>query len=96
MAWVFAVKDVTGRRIHLSAERWAHISRKHPDVVPYLEEIPQILRCSLQRREVSSRKVYYAAYFKHRPFPEKFLVVIGKYLNDHGFILTAYFALRLP
>ena len=31
MDFIFTVKDRTGRDIHLSKERWRHISRDFPD-----------------------------------------------------------------
>ena len=34
---------------------------------------------------------YYYRYFKNRKSPAKYLLVIVKYLNGHGFIITAYF-----
>lgn len=34
---------------------------------------------------------YYYKYFKNRKSPAKYLLVIVKYLNGEGFIVTAYF-----
>lgn len=95
MTLLFSVKDLHGRVIYLSTERWKHISKRHPHIVPYLYEIPSILQHPLSWKKVSSHKVHYSAYFKAHPFPEKFLVVVGKYLNNHGFIVTAHFTKHL-
>ena len=96
MDWTFRIKDITGRDIRLSKERWKHILRYHPEVLPYFFEIADVLRHPLKRREeISTGKTYYYQYFKTRQFSEKFLVIVVKYLNNHGFVISAYFIKRL-
>ena len=38
---IFEVIDKTGRKIHLSKERWNHLATKHPDMSNYLEEVEE-------------------------------------------------------
>ena len=92
MAWIFEVEDKSGRKIHLSDERWKHLNQEHPEVAPYLEELKDILKNPLKITdyELDSNVKYYYKYFKERE-TAKYLLVIVKYLNNHGFIITAHF-----
>ncbi len=93
MALVLEVEDKSGRKIHLSNERWNHINQEHPEVAPYLEEIKETLKnpVKLSHYEFDEKVRYYYKYFKERISKERYLLVIVKYLNNHGFIITAYF-----
>ena len=42
MSWVLEIKDKSGRRIHLSKERWSHI-QKHPNMSDKIEQIKETL-----------------------------------------------------
>ncbi|MBI2655436.1 hypothetical protein HYX06_03365 [Candidatus Woesearchaeota archaeon] len=92
MTWVFEIEDKTGRKIHLSDERWKHLNQEHPEVAPYLEDIKETLKTPLKitAYEYDENVKYYYKYFKEREVA-KYLLVIVKYLNNHGFIVTAYF-----
>ncbi len=48
MSWVFEIKDKSGRKIHLSKERWTHINQEHPEVSNYLEEIKETIQSPLK------------------------------------------------
>jgi len=58
----------------------------------YLEEIKQTLKRPLKitLHEKGDLRNYYLC-LKHRKHPEKYLRVIVKYLNEHGFVITAHF-----
>ena len=92
MTWIFEVEDKSGRKIHLSDERWKHLNQDHPEVAPYLEDIKETLKNPLKitTYEFDENIKYYYKYFKERE-GAKYLLVIVKYLNEHGFIITAYF-----
>ena len=92
MTWIFEVEDKSGRKIHLSDERWKHLNQEHPEVEPYLEDIKETLKnpVKITEYELDENVRYYYKYFKERE-SAKYLLVIVKYLNDHGFIITAYF-----
>ncbi len=93
MDWIFEVEDKSGRKIHLSKERWSHINEEHPEVAPYLEEIKETLKnpVKITTYEFDENIKYYYKYLKERESDAKYLLVIVKYLNKHGFIITAYF-----
>ena len=92
MTWIFEVEDKSGRKIHLSDERWKHLNQEHPEVTPYLEELKETLKNPLKitTYELDENVKYHYKYFKERE-SAKYLLVIVKYLNEHGFIITAYF-----
>ncbi len=92
MTWIFEVEDKSGRKIHLSDERWKHLNQEHPEVAPYLEDIKETLKnpVKITEYELDENVRYYYKYFKERE-SAKYLLVIVKYLNNHGFIITAYF-----
>lgn len=90
MDYIFEIVDKSGRRIHLTKERWSHIRKKHPEVED-LEEVEQSLRNPDKITPNYSDKTVqrYYKYFKNKRLP--YLLVIVKYLNGEGYIVTAYF-----
>ena len=34
---------------------------------------------------------FYYKYFKHKPLPYKYLLVLVKYLNGEGYVVTTYY-----
>lgn len=89
MEIIFVVNDKSGRRIHLSNERWTHINQEHPEVASYLEDIKDAVTNPIRFVPSDADVNYYYKYFKQRQ--SQYLLVIVKYLNKHGFIITAYF-----
>lgn len=92
MKTIFEVIDKTGRKIHLSKERWGHIRKKHPEIED-LELIKQVLESAnkIKDYELDKSTNYYYKYLKNIKSSAKYLLVIVKYLNGDGFIVTAYF-----
>ena len=91
--WIFEVKDKSGRMIHLSNERWKHINQDHPEVAHHLEEIKDTLEnpVKIASYSIDENVKYYYRYFKERKSRARHLLVIVKYLNGNGFIITSYF-----
>ena len=89
MSYILEVIDKTGRKIHLSNERWSHIRKKHPEI----EEIKQALinPNKLKENPLDETINYYHKYFKHKKSQGKYLLISVKYLNGNGFIITAFF-----
>ena len=83
MNYIFEIIDKSGKKIHLSKERWAHIRIDHPEVE--LEEKP------IKILKINEEKYYYFHYFKHKNLPNKFLRVIVKYKNSEWSVMTAHF-----
>ena len=98
MVPVFDIEDQSGRKIHLSKERWRHINEEHPEIAAYLEALKDTLVNPLRiiTYTLDDTVHYYHRYYKERASPAKYLIVIVKYLNHHGFIITAYFVRTLP
>jgi|SRR3989338_2550642 len=93
MAYIFQTTDKSGRKIHLSKERWKHINQEHPELSDYLEEIKETLKNPTKAKEFDygNDVIYFYKYYKSRESAAKYLLVIVKYLNGKGFIITAYF-----
>ena len=89
MNHIFEIVDKTGRRVHLSNERWRHIRIDHPDI----RETEIILSLQKPIKIIDKGKNKYFCYqnFKYKKSPATFLRVIVKYLNGLGYVITAYF-----
>ncbi len=90
MNYVFETTDKTGRKIHLSKERWSHIRKKHPEI----EDI-EALENTLTRPDKITEYDFeeqICYYFKHMPNLKtpNILLVIVKYLNGKGCVVPAY------
>ena len=88
MPWILEVKDKSGRKIHLSKERWSHI-QKHPDMSDKIEQIKETLTNpqSITEFEYDSDVRFYFRYYKER---KEYLFVSVKYLNGEGYIITSF------
>ena len=91
MQEVFEVIDKTGRRIYFLREKWTHITSPqslHPYMENYLEEIKNTLIKPLIiiPNKYDETKANYYKYLKGR---KQYLLVV-KYLNGEGFVLTAF------
>ena len=73
----------------MSRERWNHIMEKHPNVNS-LELIRNTLESpSFIKKDKFDHLVnYYYKYFKNK---NNYLLVVVKYLNGNGFILTSFY-----
>ena len=93
MTKLFEVRDKTGRNVYLPSITWSHIVRKHPYVSSYFEEIKETVQKPDKITDYSLDKDvrYHYKYYKHRESPNQYLLVIVKYLNSSGFIISAYF-----
>ena len=93
MDWIFEIQDKSGRKIYLSKDRWTHINQEHPEIAPYLEDLKETLRnpTTVTTYSFDENVKHYYQYIKDRKSDAKHLLVIVKYLNEHGFIITAYF-----
>jgi alanine-alpha-ketoisovalerate/valine-pyruvate aminotransferase len=90
---IFEITDQFHREIALNEERLKHILT-HPEIkrgeLKKIKEtvlIPDFIKQSKQDANVW---VYYKLYDK-TPVGKKFVAVIAKILNHHGFIITSYF-----
>ena len=93
MDLIFEVIDKTGRKIRLTKKQWNHITRKHPQVANYKEDIIETLKNPLKITGyiLDEHIRYYYKYFKHKNTPEKYIKVVVKYLNREGFVISVFF-----
>jgi hypothetical protein len=89
---IFEVTDKSGRKIHLTKERWSHIRKKHPEV-ENIEEVKEAIGnpTKITFPKFDNSVGFYYKYFKHKASPDKFLLVLVKYLNGAGYVVTAYY-----
>ena len=90
MNYVFEVKDKTGRKIRLTKKIWSKIRKKHYEIEDE-ELIIETLNKPDKIKDYDENIVYYYKYYKNRPLPKRFLLVIVKYLNGKGIVVTSYF-----
>jgi len=90
---VFKIKDKTNREIRLTKERWSHINEEHPEIAQHIEDIKETLKTPFKIISYNDDEnvKYYYKYLKNRKPTAKYLLLIVKYLNGEGFIITAYF-----
>ena len=89
MDWIFEIIDKSGRKIHLSNERWTHI-QKHSEMSDKIEQIKETLvKPSLVIPQDYDPNVHF--YFRFYKDMKKFLFVSVKYLNGDGFIITSFY-----
>jgi len=91
---IFESKDKIGKTIYLTKERWVHISKEHPEVKNYFNNFDDTLINPTKMMDYfyDNNIKYYYKYFKEK---KSYLLIIAKYLNGEGFIITAYFVRNL-
>lgn len=96
MSRILEVKDKAGKIIYLTNERYKHIT-KHPEMQNTLSIIEQTIKNPQKITGYlldSSTKFYYS-YHKNRKSKAKYLRVVVKYMNGEGFIVTAFFVVKI-
>lgn len=97
MDYVFEIIDKTGRKIHLTKERWTHITSpisQHSYMTNYLEKIKLALLYPdfIAIHSLDETKTDYYTYIKE----EKAYLLVGvKYLNGEGFVITSFLTRKL-
>jgi len=89
MQAVLEVRDKSGRTIHLSKERWAHILM-HPEMANKLEQIREALVAPLQIIQFDIDPAVHF-YYQYEKSMGCYLLVSVKYLNSHGFVITSFY-----
>jgi len=87
----FEIIDKTRRKIRLTKKQGSHIRQNHPEVEN--EEVIKetVLNPNKITQPYEGKKYYFYKYFKHRKGPDKYLMVIVKYINGDGFIITSFY-----
>ncbi|MBI2612067.1 DUF4258 domain-containing protein [Candidatus Gottesmanbacteria bacterium] len=85
---LFEVEDIFGKKVRITKRYWEEIkTRKHTELEFEMDDIigtlaePDEVRLSVQ-------DAYIRLFFKQ--FDEAILIVVVKYLNGNGFVVTVY------
>lgn len=88
--YLFEITDVTGRRIHLTKERWQHIIHEHPNVAVF-EKLITVVTDPVKISDSKYNPETVKYYYQFDKSKKMYLMVAVKYLNGEGFIITAYY-----
>jgi len=94
MDYVFEVLDKTGRKIHLSKERWDHITTKHKNMPDKMDDIRKALTnptIIVPHKYAEDMRNYYLYYKSNRTY----LLVSVKYLNGEGYVATSFITKKI-
>ena len=93
MFYIFEVIDKKSKLVYLTKERWSHIIKEHPIINNKIEDIKETLKNPLAIREGTRdhNTLLYYKYYKNIKQKKKYLLVIVKYLNGKGFIVTSFY-----
>lgn len=93
MFYIFEITDKSGRKIHLEDRQWKHIAIEHSAVANKIEEIKEtlIIPLSIRRSDYDPNVRFYYRYYKNIKLKEKYLMVMVKYLNGEGFVITIFY-----
>lgn len=91
------INDRCGKVIYITNERWGHISRKHPSIANKIKEVedivknPEIMRFSEYDKNVK----FYFRTCKDMKSEAQYIIIIVKYLNGEGFIITSFYTNKI-
>ena len=96
MKLVFETTDQKGRKIHLSEERYKHII-KHPNMQDPLGNIKSAIKnpTAIRYNEEDEKVIYFYKEFKEKEPSERYLLVVVRYLNGEGFIITSFYTNKI-
>ena len=87
--------DFKGKTIRLTDERWSHINQFHPETIGQIQFIgetihdPDLVQSGMKDELLAIKK-----YAKTPISEHKYCIVVYKYDDVDGFIITAYFSRR--
>lgn len=90
---VFEIKLKSGRKIHLSKERWSHIRKEHPDIT-HTEEIIKTLFCP-DKINLSDKDESVRWYYLYNKLRRRFMKVSVKYLNGNAYFITCHYTTKI-
>lgn len=64
--------------------------RRHSYMEKYIEEIKETLQSPDKIKKHPYNKTYYYKKYKYFKSPNQFILVVVKYLNGEGFVITSY------
>ena len=94
---LFEIFDKNGKLIRLTNKQHSHMMDEHPYMHKYIEELKEKLQEPDKITSYSfdeNIKYFYKGY-KHLDKPNKFVLVIAKYLNGEGYIISSYLETKI-
>ena len=89
-----AVADPSGRSVVLSAERWMHITTRHPELHPHRDDVLEAVRRPTS--QVPGRRPDEEWYYRRGVGPSRWLKVVVAYEGTVGEIRTAFARRAIP
>jgi len=92
MAAPFRATTLNGRILKLTNEGWRHICTVHPELQGELEKVNQVMKLPdfIKQGNKADTFMFYK-FFPRTIVSPKHLVLVIKYLNTEGIVLTGYF-----
>ena len=89
------VYSQNGVPVRLIAERWQHITHRHPEMAEQRERVLETLAEPELIQQGDYGELLAIRFYAETPLTSKYLVVVYREVDPKdGFILTAYFASR--
>lgn len=90
------VQSQNGVPVRLTAERWQHITHRHPEMAEKREGVLETLAEPQLIQQGDYGELLAIRFYAETPLTSKYLVVVYRELDQNdGFILTAYFTSHL-
>lgn len=92
----FEVVSKHKKKIRLTEVQWAHISLRHPELENQIDKMiltlkkPDFIYYSPQEENY-----HYYKFFDKTPLTNKYLLLIIKYMNGEGFVITTFFISKI-
>jgi hypothetical protein len=83
-----------GTLVELTAERWEHIQRGHPDLAPYRDAIVAAISAPTIRRPGREASEWW--HYLEGAGPSRWLKVVVAYEGDRGYVRTAFARRSFP
>jgi len=85
------------KTIYLSKEKWLHIVNEHPALSGKIENLKEAIvnPSAIRKSMYNENLIFYYKYYKNIKIRAKYLIVIVKYLNGKGFIVTSYYVNKI-
>jgi len=89
---IFEVLSKQGVNVRLTKTQWDHIALRHKELEDQKDKIKETLQDPLFiLYSATDHNYQYYRYYSKTPVTDKYLLVIVKKTNSHGFIITAFF-----
>jgi len=87
---VWQVRDRWGNIIELTDERWAYISKWHPDLTEHLDEVLLTIKRGWRKQDALEPRKY--TYYRETDalWPDYNYIIVVVKLVRNNFVITAY------